>query len=358
VKLLLVTDAWQPQVNGVVTTLVELVRALAVMGVETQVIEPGLFKTRPCPGYPGIDIALRPGPTMRRLFEAARVDAVHIATEGPLGWAARRECLRRGWPFTTAFHTRFPEILQAALKLPLWAGYAVFRHFHKPSAGIMVPAPGTLALLRARGLSPLKEWTHGVDIEMFHPRLREALPPLSASTHPACVAKVLAARADGRPVLLYVGRVSYEKNIAAFLNMPFDGVKLVCGEGPLRSQLEQAHPQAQWLGVLPRDLLAWVYAQANVFVFPSKADTFGLVLLEAMACGTPIAAYPEPGPRAVLGVSHGVTPAGAIDDDLSSACTAALGACRQATQAQASRFGWPATAERFASLLVPMNGPR
>jgi glycosyltransferase involved in cell wall biosynthesis len=357
-KLLLVTDAWQPQVNGVVTTLVELVQALDAMGVETLVIEPSQFNTRPCPGYPGIDIALRPGAAMRQRFDTARVDAVHIATEGPLGWAARRECLRRGWPFTTAFHTRFPEILQAALKLPLWAGYAVFRHFHKPSAGIMVPAPGTLALLHERGLRPLKEWTHGVDTDLFHPRLRDAPPPVSASTHPACVAKVLQAKADGRPVLLYVGRVSYEKNIAAYLDMPFDGIKLVCGEGPVRPQLEKAYPQAHWLGVLPRDLLAWVYAQASVFVFPSKADTFGLVLLEAMACGTPIAAYPEPGPRAVLGVSHGATPAGAMDENLAAACASALQACRQATQARASCFGWPATAERFASLLVPLQGPR
>lgn len=357
-KLVLVTDAWRPQVNGVVTTLVELVAALQPLGVEVQVIEPSQFNTRPCPGYAGIDLAVRPARRVRELLDASDADAVHIATEGPLGWAARRECLRRGWRFTTAFHTRFPEVLKAALKLPLWAGYGVFRHFHRPSSGVMVPAPGTLELLRQRGLSPLREWTHGVDTELFHPGLRQAAEPTSASTHPECVAKVRMAMADPRPKLLYVGRVSYEKNIEAFLRMSHPGIKLVCGEGPVRAALERQFPEALWLGVLPRDLLAWVYAQADLFVFPSQADTFGLVLLEAMACGTPVAAYPEPGPRAVLGVNDGATAAGAMDADLLVACDRALKASRAAARERAHAFGWPATARLFVQHLVPLQPHR
>ena len=192
-KIALVTDAWQPQVNGVVTTLVELVNSLRAGGDEVIVIEPGQFKTRPCPGYPGIDLAVRPGARVRELLDSAHPDAVHIATEGPLGWAARRHCLRRGWAFTTAFHTKFPEILQAAVKLPLGWGYAFFRHFHGPSSGVMVPTRGVAAGLAERGFKNLREWTHGVDTRLF------GFSPKAADYAPL--------GRFARPLHLFVGRV-------------------------------------------------------------------------------------------------------------------------------------------------------
>ena len=278
-KIAMVTDAWQPQVNGVVTTLVELVRELQEAGHEVVVIQPGQFRTRPCPGYAGIDLALFPGRSISRLLDAARPDAIHIATEGPLGWAARRHCLRRQLPFTSAFHTKFPEILNAALGVPLAWGYALFLHFHRPSQAVMVPTSGVLQMLHRRGFQRLREWTHGVDTRLFAmaetPQTHAPLGPLA------------------RPVSLFVGRVSYEKNIDAFLDLDVPGSKVVCGVGPLEAGLREHYPNVHWLGVLPRHELAQVYAAADVFVFPSRSETFGLVMLEAMSCGVPVAALPR-----------------------------------------------------------------
>lgn len=205
-KLALITDAWHPQVNGVVTTLHELVQALGPMGVEVTVLHPGLFQSRPCPGYAGIDLAVRPYKPLAQMLDQCSPDAVHIATEGPLGWAARKHCLKRGWRFTTAFHTKFPEILKAALHVPLFLGYALFRYFHKPSSGVMVPTQGVLQMLQARGFKNLKPWTHGVDLSLFaYQPLPLDLPELQQRP---------------RPWALYVGRVSYEKNIDAFWTCP------------------------------------------------------------------------------------------------------------------------------------------
>ena len=335
-KLALITDAWQPQVNGVVTTLVELVRETRALGHEVEVIHPGLFRTRPCPGYDGIDLAVRPAKDLAKQLDAFAPDAVHIATEGPLGWAARRYCLKRGLAFTTAFHTRFPEILKAALKVPLWMGYALFRHFHKPSAGVLVPTPSVLHMLNARGFRNLRSWTHGVDMQLF--RYQEA--PM---VYPAL--GTLA-----RPVSLFVGRVSYEKNIEAFLQMKVPGTKVVCGVGPLEESLKERYPQVRWLGLLPRDELAKVYAAADVFVMPSRSETFGLVMLEAMACGTPVAAFPVEGPLEVVG-----TPAqgGALDTDLVSAWYRALAIARHEAHARALTFGWAYASLLFLGHLVP-----
>lgn len=328
-KIALVTDAWQPQVNGVVTTLVELVRWLRAAGHEVEVIEPGQFATRPCPGYPGIDLAVRPGSEVARRLDACAPDAVHLATEGLLGWAARRHCLRRGWAFTTAFHTKFPEILHAAARVPLSWGYALFRHFHRPSAGVMVPTLGVLQGLEARGFRNLRAWTHGVDTTLFRFQ-GEAV---------ACETTGLRAH----PVALFVGRVSYEKNIEAFLQLDMPGTKVVCGVGPLEHKLRQRYPDARWLGILPREELARVYASADVFVFPSRADTFGLVMLEAMACGTPVAAYPCDGPHEVLGAHEpGGVQGGALDEDLGAAVRRALGVPRHEARARAVTFGWDA----------------
>ncbi len=338
-KIALITDAWAPQINGVVTTLVELVRELQVHDHQVEVLHPGLFRTRPCPGYAGIDLAVRPGRQLAAQLDALQPDAIHIATEGPLGWAARRYCRQRGLAFTTAFHTKFPEILHAALKVPLAWSYALFRHFHKPSAGVMLPTQGVLRMLEQRGFRNLRSWTHGVDTGLFryHP-VAGFCPPLG----------LLA-----RPVQLYVGRVSYEKNIEAFLQMDMPGTKVVCGVGPLEASLRERYPQVRWLGVLPREELARVYAAADVFVFPSRSETFGLVMLEAMACGTPVAAYPVDGPLEVLGPAGGPVVGGVLHEDLRQACYGALAVPRHEARARALNFSWTHAARLFASHLVP-----
>ena len=341
-KIALVTDAWQPQVNGVVTTLVELVQSLRAGGDEVLVIEPGQFRTRPCPGYPGIDLAVRPGTIVSGLLERAQPDAVHIATEGPLGWAARRHCLRQGLSFTTAFHTKFPEILNAAVKLPVSWGYAWFRHFHRPSSGVLVPTQDVARMLAARGWGNLREWTHGVDTRLFR------FEPEAVDYAP--LGRI------ARPLQLFVGRVSYEKNIQAFLELDLPGTKVVCGVGPVEGKLRARFPEVRWLGVLPRDELARVYAAADVFVFPSRADTFGLVMLEAMATGTPVAAYPVDGPTEVLAAAPGQAVGGVMHTDLRHAVQRALTIPRTDAREHAQRFGWDAAARLFRSHLVPARG--
>lgn len=338
-KIALITDAWQPQVNGVVTTLVELVRELQRAGHEVTVIHPGLFRTRPCPGYAGIDLAVRPRRALAEQLDRLQPEAVHLATEGPLGWAGRAHCLARGWRFTTAFHTKFPEILNAALKVPLAWGYALFRHFHRPSAGVMVPTHGVLRMLEARGFRNLRAWTHGVDTQLFRyeplPQEHELMGRLP------------------RPVALFVGRVSYEKNIEAFLQLEFPGTKVVCGVGPLEAQLKQRFPKVRWLGLLPRNELARVYAAADLFVFPSRSETFGLVMLEAMATGTPVAAYPVDGPLEVLGETP--QQGGVLHEDLLHACYATLAVPRHEARARALAFSWEQATQLFASYLVPVS---
>jgi glycosyltransferase involved in cell wall biosynthesis len=334
-KLLLVTDAWMPQVNGVVTTLVELVRELSKLGHQVTVIHPGLFKTRPCPGYAGIDLAVRPRNQLASMMNEVHFDAVHIATEGPLGWAARGLCKQRGWPFTTAFHTRFPELLKAAVGIPLWIGYALFRHFHKPSAGVMVPTQGVLNLLTKQGFRNLKLWTHGVDTELFE----------YASE---CVSHAQLANLP-RPLSVFVGRVSYEKNIETYLQMPFEGSKVVCGVGPLEADLKAKYPGVTWLGLLPRNELASVYASADVFVFPSRNETFGLVMLEAMACGTPVAAFPVDGPFEVLTTESGQVQGGVLHSDLAEATRLALLIPRESARARSHDFSWTKASQLFVS---------
>lgn len=338
-KLALITDAWLPQVNGVVTTLLELVREVERMGHQVEVIHPGDFKTRPCPGYAGIDLVVRPAKLLRQRLDALAPDAIHIATEGPLGWAARAYCLKRKLAFTTAFHTKFPEILNAALKIPLAWGYALFRHFHKPSSGVLVPTQGVLRMLEQRGFKNLRGWTHGVDMDLF-PFHEEA------RLHPEL--GVLA-----RPVSLFVGRVSYEKNIEAFLQLDVPGSKIVCGVGPLEASLKARYPNVRWLGILPRDELARVYAAADLFVMPSKSETFGLVMLEAMASGTPVAAYPVDGPLEVMGQSEGRARGGVLDEDLRHAWYQALTVPRHEARARAMNFSWTQAGQQFLGHLVP-----
>lgn len=339
-KIALITDAWQPQVNGVVTTLVELVRQIERLGHRIEVIHPGLFKTRPCPGYPGIDLAVRPAPGLRQRLDAMAPDALHVATEGPLGWAARAYCLKKKWSFTTAFHSKFPEFVHAALKIPVGLGYALLRHFHKPSSGVMVPTQGVLRMLAQRGFRNLRGWTHGVDVGLFryHPQ---------ALGHPSL---------EGleRPISLFVGRLSHEKNIQAFLQMEIPGSKVVCGTGPLEVALKYRYPQVRWLGVLRRDELARIYAAVDLFVFPSRTDTFGLVMLEAMACGTPVAAYPVDGPLEVVGQGNGMAKGGVLHEDLALAWQQALMLPRHAARSRALEFTWEQSTQLFLAHLVPV----
>lgn len=342
-KIALLTDAWLPQVNGVVTTLLELVRELKAAGHDVQVVQPGQFATRPCPGYPGIDLAVRPGKAVAEMLDAMAPDAIHLATEGPLGWAGRRYCLRKRLAFTTAFHTRFPEILHAALRVPLGWGYAGLRHFHRPSSGVMVPTQGVLQMLQSRGFRHLRLWTHGVDTRTF-----SFLGAVASSPFTGALA---------HPVALYVGRVSYEKNIEAFLRLDMPGSKVVCGVGPLQARLQAKYPQVRWLGILDRAALAQVYAAADVFVFPSRSETFGLVMLEAMACGTPVAAFPEDGPKEVLGGHQGqAARGGVLHEDLLIAAQKALTVPRHEARARALDFTWLHAARLFEQYLVPAKG--
>jgi glycosyltransferase involved in cell wall biosynthesis len=334
-KLVLVTDAWEPQVNGVVTTLRELVDGMRARGHEVVVIEPSAFRRMRCPGYAEIELAWRPMRQVRERLRAEQPDAIHIATEGPLGAAARRHCLSEGLAFTTAFHTRFPDILAKALHIPSRWSYAWFRRFHAPAAAVMVPSEGMLGILRGHGFTNAKPWSHGVDLSLFTPA------PVRVQEH-------------APPVFLYVGRVSYEKNLEAFLSLDLPGTKVVYGTGPLRERLQARYPEAHWRGHVPRQELPAIYSAADVFVFPSRSETFGLVMLEAMACGLPVAAYPVEGPLDVVGDSDG----GVLHEDLRTAALEALLCSRHAARARALTFDWQRVCDQFLAMLVPAAGSR
>lgn len=333
-KIALVTDAWTPQVNGVVTTLVELHQGLLENGHEVVLVEPSGFKRFPCPGYREIELAWRPARRVAEMLDAADADAIHIATEGPLGSAARAHCLKRGWAFTTAFHTRFPEILARALHVPERWGYAWFRRFHAKSSGIMVPSAGMHGILRGHGFAPLRPWSHGVDLGLFQP-----VPGADLGLP--------------RPVFLHVGRLSYEKNLEAFLKLDLPGSKVVYGVGPLQQRLQREYPQVHWRGVVPRAELVRIYSAADVFVFPGRSETFGLVMLEAMACGTPVAAYPVPGPLDVVAPQHNADDGGVLHDDLRIAAMRALDIPRSAARRRALQFDWAEVCREFIAHLVP-----
>ena len=329
-RLALVTDAWLPQVNGVVTTLLELVQRLERLGHEVCLIEPSGFKRFACPGYAEIELAWRPARRVAQLLEDWAPDAIHIATEGPIGGAARGWCMRHRHAFTTAFHTRFPEVLAKALHLPTTWGYAAFRRFHAPSSGVMVPTQGMQAILQGHGFSNLRAWSHGVDLDLFKP-----VPGADLGLP--------------RPVFLTVGRVSYEKNLEAFVSLQLPGSKVVYGVGPRLAALRSAHPDVHWRGVVSREALPAIYSAADAFVFPSRNETFGLVMLEAMACGTPVAAYPVAGPLDVIGSS----PGGVLSENLGAAAMAALAVPRGDALARANHFNWAGVVEQFLGHLVP-----
>jgi glycosyltransferase involved in cell wall biosynthesis len=332
---MIVTDAWEPQVNGVVRTLKSTRRELEAMGHVVDMITPLEFRTLPCPTYPDIRLSLFPHTAVARRMLAFSPDALHIATEGPLGLAARRHAMRQGLPFTTAYHTRFPEYVHARLRLPLAWTYRFLRWFHGPSRAVMAPTPVVVRDLRNWGFDNVVLWTRGVDLEMFRFRRTERL-------------------ASQPPIFLYVGRVAVEKNVEAFLELDLPGSKWVVGEGPALPAIRARHPEVNYLGVLNQAELAEVYAAADVFVFPSRTDTFGLVLLEAMACGLPVAAYPVTGPLDVIGGSG----AGVLDEDLRKACLAALQIDRGAARAHAERFSWRRATEQFERHLHPVGETR
>ncbi|OYQ33369.1 alpha-mannosyltransferase [Niveispirillum lacus] len=332
-KLLIVTDAWHPQVNGVVRTLTTTRAELERLGHKVEVIAPDRFRTIPMPTYPEIRLALAPGRRVRRMIEEAQPDAIHIATEGPLGFAARRYCLKRKLPFTTAYHTRFPEYVRDRAPVPLSLSYAFVRRFHAPAHSVMVATASIEADLEKRGFTNIRRWSRGVDTDLFHPGPKDLFAHLP------------------RPVFISVGRVAVEKNIEAFLCLDLPGSKVVVGDGPQLAELKAKYPGVTFVGAKHGEDLARHYAAADVFVFPSRTDTFGLVLLEALASGLPVAAFPVPGPLDVIGDS----PAGVLDTDLRAACLKAVGIDPALCRDHALRFSWSACAQQFLANLRPFT---
>jgi glycosyltransferase involved in cell wall biosynthesis len=335
VRILLATDAWPPQVNGVVRTLTEVRRELTAMGHSVVVVHPGLFRSLPCPFYPEIRLALPLRRRIAAIIEAVAPQAIHIATEGPIGVAVRHWCLCHGRDFTTAFHTRFAEYLAQRRVLPARVTYVLLRRFHAPSGGVMVASERVRRELAARGFHNLRAWGRGVDTARFSPDC-EAIP-LSLP----------------RPIFLSVGRVAPEKNLPAFLSLDLPGSKVVVGDGPQLATLRRQFPHAHFLGRRNHGDLAALYAAADVLVFPSRTDTFGLVVLEALACGLPVAAYPVPGPLDIIGDSG----AGVLGEDLRAAALAALQVPRARCRARALHFTWAASAREFVANLQPLFAP-
>ena len=338
-KILLVTDAWEPQVNGVVRTLSSTNNELKAMGCEVEVISPADYpNTVPLITYSEIRLALGARDDVEDRFLAFAPDAVHIATEGTLGWDARAICLKHKFPFTTSYHTQFPEYVTARFNwIPLWAGYRFMHAFHDKSGRVMVATPTMQKQLELQGFRNTAIWSRGVDIEQFHPRLRG----IDGGIYPADLP---------RPIFAYVGRVSVEKNIEAFLKTELPGSKVVVGGGPALEELKAKYPNITFTGPKFGEELARHYADADVFVFPSFTDTFGLVILEAAACGTPVAGYVAPGPQDILPN----TGAGIVDDDLQKACLEALKLKREDARALAERYSWRACAEDFRRNLEPL----
>jgi glycosyltransferase involved in cell wall biosynthesis len=332
-RLALVTDAWHPQINGVVTTLTRLVRHLQASGISVLVVGPHEHRTVPLPGYPEIRVARDPWRAVTRIREF-RPDAVHVSTEGPLGVVVRTWLARRGLRFTTSFHTRFPEYLAARAPVPLAWGYALERWFHRRAVHTLVGTRSLIRELEPRGIGQrLVHWPRGVDADLFHPdRGRPDVYPFA------------------RPVWLYVGRVAVEKSLEAFLRLDLGGTKVVVGDGPARPDLEARFPGVVWRGWRHGEDLAAHFASADVFVFPSRSESFGNVLLEALASGLPVAAVPAPGPIDLI--EEGAT--GALDERLGDACVRALRCAREAARRAALAYSWPASHEVFRRHLVPV----
>jgi len=331
-RIALVPDAWMPQVNGVVRTLASVTDRLREQGHEVELIAPDQFTSFPCPTYPEIRLALAGKRSVGRRIAAFEPDAIHIATEGPLGRAARRWCLAHGRSFTTAYHTQFPDYVARRTGLPAQWIWPVIRRFHARSSAVMAATETIRRELQQQGIGPLRHWSRGVDIATFHPDYPPSDPFLALP----------------RPIQLYVGRIAVEKNIEAFLSSSHPGSKVVVGDGPALASLRARYPDAHFLGKLKGEPLAACYAGADVFVFPSRTDTFGLVMIEALACGTPVAAFPVAGPLDVLSPLSG-----AMDERLEEAIAAALELQRSDCLQHGRSFSWEASARQFLAALHP-----
>jgi glycosyltransferase involved in cell wall biosynthesis len=332
-RILIVSDAWLPQVNGVVRTLSVVADKLTAMGDTVEVIGPDRFRNLPMPGYAEIRLAIAPKRRLAQLVADFAPEIIHIATEGPLGWAMRGICHRNKWPFTTAFHTRFPEYLEARTRIPADWSWRVMRRFHEAGEGTFAATASLREELAKRGFTKIRAWTRGVDLEKFNPASRDEWPGLP------------------RPVFLYAGRVAIEKNIEAFLALDLPGSKVVVGDGPALPALRQKFPEVTFTGYRENGALARSYAGADVFVFPSRTDTFGLVLLEALAAGTPVAAFPVTGPIDVITDDR----VGALDEDLRAACLKALDCDRSMARRHAEAWSWDACVAQFRAALVPIK---
>jgi glycosyltransferase involved in cell wall biosynthesis len=330
-RIAIVSDAWRPQINGVVRTIETIVRLLQSDGHDVEVFGPDRFRTLPCPTYPEIRLSLFPRARLDHMLKLFAPDAIHLVTEGPLGWAARAFCLKRGIPFTTAYHTRFPEYVRARVLIPLSWSYALVRRFHAPSSAVLVVAKSIRDDLAARGFRNLVPWSRGVDIAAFKPRPRRDM-------------------GDPRPIWLYAGRVAIEKNIKAFLDLDLPGSKWVVGGGPQLKELRRRYKDARFFGSVDTEELALRYSQADCFVFPSRTDTFGLVMVEALASGVPVAGYPVPGPLDVV-----TTPqVGALHEDLRTACLRAVTCSPDDCRRHAESFTWGGCAQQFLDTLRPI----
>ncbi len=340
-KILLVTDAWEPQMNGVVRTLSKTVESLRANGHVVEIIAPSDgYWTLPLPTYPDIRLALFAKADVARRIVKFGPEAVHIATEGPLGQAARSLCLKWAMPFTTSYHTKFPEYIKARFPfIPLSWPYKFVRDFHNSGGRTMVTTPSMVEFLEARGFTNLAPWARGVDTELFNPAKR---------ANPEDVYKDLP-----RPIFINVGRVAVEKNIEAFLKLDLPGSKVIVGDGPQMQQLKRKYPDAHFLGAKFSEGLARHFADADVFVFPSKTDTFGLVIIEAMATGTPVAAFPVTGPIDIIPGSR----AGVVDNDLQAASLACLDLARKDASAHARTYSWEAVSQTFFDYLTPEYEP-
>ena len=329
-RIAVITDAWFPQVNGVVTTLSSVGKTLGQQGHEVRYVSPEHFNTVPCPTYPSIRLALSPGRKLSVMLDAFRPQAVHIATEGPLGFAGRRYCLRRGLRFTTSYHTQFPQYVRMRAPIPMSWTYAYMRWFHSAAERTMVPTVSQRDELIRWGFGNLVIWTRGVDTELYRPQPKDWLQ-------------------EDRPLAMYVGRVAVEKNIEDFLALDLPGSKFVVGDGPDLQALSAKYPHVHFVGFKFGEELARYMAAADVFVFPSRTDTFGIVLLDAMASGVPVAAYPVTGPKDV--VQDGVT--GILDEDLGQAVSGALKLDPVPCREYALQCSWEASADQFLSYLEP-----
>lgn len=344
-KIVLASDAWHPQVNGVVRSLSTTVERLRHLGHDVDVIEPSRFWTLPCPTYPEIRLSLACRRKVRRILDEARADSIHIATEGPIGWAARNWCVSNGHRYTTAFHTRFPDYVSIRTGIPVEWVWKVMRRFHGHAEKTFTATTSLAEELNSRGLQHTHIWPRGVDLEQFNPEV----PP-----HPSMAELP-------RPIMLNVGRVAPEKNIQAFLELEVPGSKVVAGGGPALDRMKAAYPGVLFLGPKHGAELASVYTAADVFVFPSRTDTFGLVNLEALACGVPVAAYRVPGPADILGpdergIHNGSARIGALDEDLGEAVARALTADRRAAAIEASHYGWDQCTNLFFAGLASGRG--